>query len=360
MAGVGVFLRGAFDQALALGHNWCGEEHVLLALLVDDPLLGLTHEVARDAIVARIGRAGPPTSRTEGGCLSAPSYHVVLGRATGFALGTGVTRLAAEHVWAALVWDPAGVAATLLAERGHGRSAVLDAIGPLGRMVPVAPAANPLPDMAEREAVAVGHGFTGHEHLFLALLARAPDDRAGRLLRAAGLTHETQAARVAAMLQGMDPPHPPPADPTTAPPNPRVRQVYGAAEALAATLGDGVVRSTDALVAYLWQDDGQQLLAIEAQGSSGPVLVAALGEIGVRVPTLPLPEPDRAPWGEWVTVPEDRVDDVVAVVRKRHSIRPGWVNVLGDRDKVIAKADIDLRAIVDEVLAIPRSEEPPA
>ncbi len=119
-----------------------------------------------------------------------------------------------------------------------------------------------------------------------------------------------------------------------------------------------MVRSTDGLVAYLWQDDGQQQYPIEDHGSSGPALVAALVAIGVRVPAVPIPEPDRAPWGEWVSVPADRVDEVAAAVRQRHPTRPGWVNCIGTGDRVIAKAHIDLRAIVDEVLAVPRAIPP--
>jgi ATP-dependent Clp protease ATP-binding subunit ClpA len=353
---MGDFVRGPFGEARALGHTWCGEEHLLLHLLAEEPFLGLTHDEARAAIIARVERDGRPVPDDwqGSGCSSAPTFHEALGRATGFALGTGVTRLNPEHIWAALLWDPAGVASTVLAAQGHDRATVLAAAAPLGLLVPALPAANPLPGPAERQAVAVRHGFSGFEHLLLALLAGEPDDRVGLLLRDAGLTHELQSARVSTMLDGMDPPCPPPADPSKAPPNPRARQVFAAAEGLAATLGDGVVRSTDALIAYLWQEDGQQLFAIEAGGSSGPALVGALTEVGVRVPAVPLPEPDREPWGEWIAVPKDRVDDVAAAVRKRHPVRRGHLTSIGTRDGVIAKAHIDLQAIVDEVLAIPR------
>jgi len=128
---------------------------------------------------------------------------------------------------------------------------------------------------------------------------------------------------------------------------------------LAATLGDGVVRSTDGLVAYLWQDDGEQLFAVEAQGSSGAALVAALVRDGVRVPALPIPEPDRTPWGEEISVPEDRVAEIEARVEELHP-RPGTFTCFAGKDWIVAKSDIDLRSIVDEVLAIPRSEPPPA
>ncbi len=344
----GLFPYGVFEQAKALGHRWFGEEHVLLAALTDGPFLGLTYEEAFDDVAFHLGRDEPFGPEATVGVGSAPSYHDIVGRATGFALGSGATRPTAHHVWPALVWDPTGSTSKLLTGGGLTRREVLDGAGPLGRLVPDAPAVNPLPDAAEREAVAIGHGFSGHEHLLLALLAGQPDDRAGRLLRGLGLDHGALAVfLVSAWADAAGEP----ADPTRATPNPRFRQVFGAAEGLAATLGDGVVRSTDALVAYLWQEDGQQLFAIEHQGVSGPSVVEALVADGVRVPEAVLPEPDRVPWGEQVPIPPERRKEIVARVEERYPSSPGRPTCIGGRDWLVAKAHIDLRSIVKEVVA---------
>jgi hypothetical protein len=353
---MGTFVLDGFDQAMALGHHWCGDEHVLLALLAQESFLGLTHDSVRAAVVARVERAGlPPRDPSWGRCRSAPSFHDAHGRATGFALGTGTTTIGPEQAWAALLWDPTGLASTLAGLGGLTRREMLDAVGPLGRLVPEAPSTNALCGAAEREAVALGHGPAGAEHLVLALVAGAPDDAAGRLLRDAGLDHDALAARLVHLYD--DPDAPPP------PPGPRranaVGEAFGAAEGLAATLGDGVVRSTDGLLAYLWQEDGHQAETAALQGSSVSVLVAALRAAGVRIPTVAIPESDRLPWGTPIQVPEDRAEEIVAVVLARYPALVPWRIVTREEGWVMAKTPVDLQSIVDEVLARGQTYVPP-
>jgi ATP-dependent Clp protease ATP-binding subunit ClpA len=350
--------RTAFDEAIALGHHWAGEEHFLLALVGDQPLgtsllapLGLTHAELAAAVTALIDEVGSPIAKEFEGCLSAPSYHTILGRAEGFALAMGTAAVGPADVLAALFWDPAGAPSELLERLGRTRSAALDIVTGSGRMVPVAPTTSPLPAPAEREAVALGHSFVGDDHVLLALLSDEPDDRAGRALRRAGASHDRLAARVADMIANCDPPVPVTPGVTSARPNPRCRELVGRAEGLSAMLGDGVIGSTDGLLAYLWQDDGQPVLTLEALETSVPQVLAALAELDVVVPAVPVPHPDHTPWGERVYVPAERMKEVVA--RLSADLPPGtWgFNRHDGREWVVAHAIIDLVTIVNEVVA---------
>jgi len=257
-----------------LGHHWAGEEHLLLALVGDEPLgasllapLGLSHSEVVSAITARVDAVGPPVARQFGGCTSSPSYHTVVGRAHGFALGSGCAAPGPADILVALLWDPAGTPSALLESVGRPRSAALEVVAHSGRMVPVAPSTDPLSGPAAREAVILGHSFFGADHVVLALLADEPDDRAGRQLRRTGLSHDRFAARVADVMANADPPIPLSPGVTSAEPKPQSRQLAGRAEGLAAMLGDGMVGSTDGLMAYLWQDYGEPILTLEALGS---------------------------------------------------------------------------------------------
>ena len=310
--------RAAFDEAIALGHHWAGEEHVLLALVGDEPQtvslldpLGLTHAEVASALRALLDDVAPPVAKQVGGCVSAPSYHTIRGRAEGFALGSRSAPPGPLDFLAALLWDPAGTPSELLRSLGRTRAAALDIVTGGGRVVPLDPTTNPLSAPAEREAIALGHSFILDDHVMLALLADEPDDRAGVALRQAGASHNRLAARVADMIANADPPVRLTPGVTTATPSPRCHQLLGRSEGLAAMLGDGVVGSTDALIAYLWQDDGQPILALEALATSASEVLASLAELGISVPRVPLPQPDRTPWGEKVYVPAERMDDVV-------------------------------------------------
>lgn len=100
----------------------------------------------------------------------------------------------------------------------------------------------------------------------------------GRHSAGAGATHERSAARVADMIANCDPPVPPTEKVGSAQPSPRCRQLVGRAEGLAATLGEGEVGSTDGLIAYLWQVDGQPTFALEALETSVSEVLRVLTE----------------------------------------------------------------------------------
>jgi len=92
-------------------------------------------------------------------------------------------------------------------------------------------------------------------------------------------------------------------------------------------------------------------LALEALETSSTDLLAALAELDVAVPAVPVPQPDRTPWGERVYVPAERMKDVVA--RLSADLSPGmWGrNSHEGREWVVAHAVIDLPGMVNDVLA---------
>lgn len=352
--------RAASDEARALGHHWLGEEHFLLAYLANDPAgerqralaaLGLTHGSAVAALASRLERHGPPTPKQYEGVLSSPSYHSVVGRAEGIALGFGDATPGERHYLPAVFWDAAGTVAALLDDLGVTRAAVLDVLGDLSVRPPETNVPNPLLHPSERQALTHEHSYISDEDVMLALLAGEPDDRVARMLKHLGLSYEGLAALVRERNERSHPPAPSARGATTANPSPACRELLGRAEGFAVTTGDGTVRSTDGLIAYLWSRDGRATLELERLSVQTSAVVAALVGMGVRVPTVPLPEPERTPWGEPVDVPKDRLRDVIMFLKDRLPLGTWGCNTHEERAWVIAHAHIDLHALVDEALA---------
>jgi hypothetical protein len=154
-----------------LPHHWFGEEHFLLAFLASDPegdqqqalaALGLTHDTVVSALVARVERDGPPVPKQYEGALSSASYHSVLGRAEGIALGLG-DGIPTGHYLPAVLWDVDGTVAALLGNLGIPRAEVLGAVGDLGMQLPETSVPNPLLAPSERQALSREHAYiSGH------------------------------------------------------------------------------------------------------------------------------------------------------------------------------------------------------
>ncbi|MGH9279112.1 MAG: Clp protease N-terminal domain-containing protein [Acidimicrobiales bacterium] len=321
----------ATRHATSLGHHWVGEEHLLLAV-AEETDLNLPELVT--ALASHLERHGPPVPKAHEGCASAPSYHLTCGRAEGLALAEGVAVPEAGHVLRALLWDPQGVPTTLL--------------GRADNTVPRLPS-NPLRAPAEREAVAMGYPFFSSEHVVLALLAGQPDHSAGEALRACGLEHDLVAAKLLKSWTDGLPPCPPHGGVTSARPNPRSLQLLGRAEGLAG--GTATVRSQHGLIAFLWCHGGISVFELESWGTTGPAVVDALNRLGLALPPVPRPEPDRTPWGEPVFVPLDRYGDVVRALRAQLDAGTWGCNTHDDRAWVHGHAHIDMPAIVERVLA---------
>jgi ATP-dependent Clp protease ATP-binding subunit ClpA len=351
----------AGQEATAVGHHWFGEEHLVLALLAADPEgaqaralseLGVSHDTVKGALVAHIAEQGPPTPKQYDGALSVGSYHDALGRAEGLALGTGATTPEPNHWWPAVLWDDQGTVATLLSRLGPSRSQVL-AVVDTASAVPPSVSPNPLLPAAERQALAREHNYIAADDVLLALLVDEPDDQIRRILETHGLSHERVADAVRQAGERATPPSPRSPGATSATPNPACRQLLARSEGLAVTIGQGTPRSAEAFIAYLWDRHAAAVLTLERLGVSAADVVADLAAAGVRLPAAPLPEPDRRPWGERIFIPEERIRDVLEVLIER--LGPGrfGFNTHEGRAWVMAHADIDLQALVDEALSGP-------
>ena len=85
----------ATQEAEALGHHWLGEEHLLLAVAEE---AGCDRDDLVTALADHLERYGPPLPKVGEGCMSAPSYHMIRGRAEGLALSEGTAAPEARHV----------------------------------------------------------------------------------------------------------------------------------------------------------------------------------------------------------------------------------------------------------------------
>jgi hypothetical protein len=347
-------------EATALGHHWFGEEHILLALLAaeaDSPEvrglteLGMTRDRVTTALLAHIEEVGPPTPKEYDGALSYPSFHTAAGRAQGLALGTAATVPLARHYVPAVLWDDSGTVAALLADLCIARDQALAAVGDLAAVIPAAVTANPLVAPAERQALARQHAYIGEDDVLLAVLAGEPDPAAARILEAQGLTPDQAAESIWKAEERSTPPTRRIPGVTAAIPNAACRELLGRTEGLAVTLGDRTPRSTDALIARLWARDGAAVIMLERLNVSATQVVDDLAAAGVTLPAVPLPEPDRRPWGERIFIPIDRAKDVLSLLAEH--LGPGrfGFNTHDGRAWVMAHADVDLQALVDEALS---------
>lgn len=362
---VGISLgHAALEKAHSLGHHWAGEEHVLLALLDGSPeslanralsAVGITEDSALAALSAHLETVGPPVEPTnDGWCASAPTWHAVVGRSHGLALGFGQPTPRPEHGLLALLWQVGGTVDALIAAMGTSRAALFDALDHLGVSVPVPPphkvVVNPLLAPSEGEATATGDSFVGGSHVVLALLGGEPDDLAQQALHACGLDQDAYRARFPAAIENSWPPPRENAVPDLMRPNPATRQLLARAEGLAAAEGQVAPRSHHGLLAFLWEPHGKAIVEFEMHGTSGSEVASTLRELGVSVPSLPFPQPDRKPWGEPIPVPLDRLMDVAG--RLAEELPPGtWgVNQHDGEGWVVAHTSIDLLPIVQGAL----------
>ena len=325
----------ALRLALDLGARTAGEEHVLLAWVEHEQPEHV--EGLRAALAGALGdgdRRAP-----DQGTMSGSSWHWAKGRAAGLALAGDRVDPAPDEVLRACVWDESGLAAAALRSLGMDRPTWAVA------------SSGALSEAAEAEAVAAGDGFVGPCHVALAVLAGRPDGQAAAALAGCGVGHAALAARHADQMATCEPP-PSRLQPGTRPQrSPACLQVLGCAEGLAACAGASTARSDHGVVAWLWMDGGDAIFDVEAQGASGPAVVAALAAADVAVPSVPLREPDRRPWGEPVDFPLDRLDDVLRHANRSLPAGDWGFNRSGDRAWLIAVAEVDLERLVGEVLS---------
>ncbi len=112
------------EEAVALGHNYVGTEHMLLGLLRDEASLGarvlaglgVAPEAVRERILQVVGRGHPGSL---GGSIGlTPRAKKALDLATEEARGLNHSYIGTEHVLLGMVREGDGIAARLLQEMG--------------------------------------------------------------------------------------------------------------------------------------------------------------------------------------------------------------------------------------------------
>ena len=286
--------------------------------------------------------------------MSIATYHAVVGRAEGLALGLNQQTPGPEHVLLAGLWDPRGLPARLLEDVGVSRKAAVANAGVRGVRLPRARATNALAGPTERQAVARGQTFSGDWDVVLGLLAGETDGVAAEALDICNMTYASYSGSLERLGA-------PPAEPSEtvmfAVPNAGCRELLSRAEGVAAAVGDDVVRSQHGLIAFLWAPEGRAALQLEMLGTSSGDVVSAFVTRGVRVPSVPLPQPDRTPWGDKVDVAPDKVRDVIDAIMAELRSRGlpaenvGFnCNEEGDQYWVVTHAQVDVRAVLDRVV----------
>lgn len=240
-----------------------------------------------------------------------------------------------------------GPASRLLASMGITGSDVVTAIGG----VLDSPPSDSLTKPATQEAIALNGAFVGSWHVVLALLGGKPDGLAGDALGACGITRDDYATWVTAWLGSAETRVMRLAPGSSPEMSVAGHEILGRAEGLAVSDASSVVLSSHGVLAWLWQDHGNAVSELEICGTTATAFIEALTALGVEVPRVPLPEPDRRQWGGSVYFPADRRKDVLA--RLRAVLEPGdwgW-NCRDDEVWVDAIAEVDLQAIVADVLS---------
>ena len=141
-------LHASFAEAQRLGHDWCGPEHVVLAMLRGDPE-DVARRVLEDAgidaamVEHRLERKKSKDREKRRGVLANPAWQRVLGRAEGFAASLGNGELQPVRHLLAMLWDEREW--QFAQERGVTREAVVEALGRAGVALPSAP----MPDLEQ-------------------------------------------------------------------------------------------------------------------------------------------------------------------------------------------------------------------
>jgi hypothetical protein len=172
------------DQARDEGATWAeiGES------------MGVTKQAAQKRFVGSGSAQGRGRSDGIFARFTEEARHAVVG-AEDHARQAGNDSVGTEHVVLALLDDPDGILADLIAQSEHDLHEVREAAagsltpgqGAVEGHVPFAPDAKKALDLALREAIRLGHGYIGTEHLVLGLL-RDKKSNGAMLLVSAGIT----------------------------------------------------------------------------------------------------------------------------------------------------------------------------
>ncbi|MFI9406677.1 Clp protease N-terminal domain-containing protein [Nocardia sp. NPDC052316] len=201
-------------------------------------------------------------------------------------------------------------------------------------------------NIGANEALRLKHGWIGPEHVLLGVLRGDSNDVARQALEQGGIDAAAVELRLRAMGSG------------TAgeelSPNPRWYTIHGRAEGIAYALGATEPGTVHFLLAVLW--DRTRSLLPDTSEVTRAAIVTALSNLGVELPRVPLPEPERpVRMASYVEFPRRATDHVVSLLVQRHppGSGPRWgFNYKSDEIAwARAESGIDLHGIVDEALA---------
>jgi hypothetical protein len=133
---------------------------------------------------------------------------------------------------------------------------------------------------------------------------------------------------------------------------PAFNSMAGRAEAFAASLGDGPISPEHVLMALLWDPSSLSSQLLWRLGVSREDIIDGLRSRGVAVPRAAIPPQVEVEMGERVWIDRDDVQRVIGELPRMLTPDAHFgFNYEEDRAWVIAEASVDLRSLVDGILA---------
>jgi hypothetical protein len=128
--------------------------------------------------------------------------------------------------------------------------------------------------------------------------------------------------------------------------------LFGRAQGFAAALGEGPMTPEHVLLALLWDPQSTSSRLLWRLGVQRGRVLERLRDLGVAVPSAPLPPQHEIEWGEPVWFDRDKVTSVLDHVRLHLPPDTKWgFNYKDDRAWVRAEASVELQTLVDGAIA---------
>ncbi|HVM36270.1 MAG TPA: Clp protease N-terminal domain-containing protein [Actinomycetota bacterium] len=212
-------LELSLREATALGHNYIGTEHILLALAREGGgvaaqilvQLGADGERLRAEVVALLGEGGARAAGGSEGFFARFTDRarrvIVLAQEEARLLNHGY--IGTEHMLLGLIHEGDGVAARALGSLGVSLERAREQVASIsprgddepGDHIPFTAEAKQTLEVALREAFQLGHNYIGTEHILLGLL-RQTDEPGTRVLLNAGVAPHEVRAQVLGLMSG--------------------------------------------------------------------------------------------------------------------------------------------------------------
>jgi hypothetical protein len=185
------------------------------------------------------------------------------------------------------------------------------------------------------------------DDLFLLAVAELAEGTTSReVLESVGINAERLATEISSIAQPM------PAESNGLLFPPAFNSMAGRAEAFAASLGHGPISPEHVLMALIWDPSSQASQLLWRLGVSREDIIDRLRSRGVVVPHTSIPPQVEVEMGERIWIDRDDVQHLIAELPKRLPPDAHFgFNYEDDRAWVVAEASIDLRSLVDSILA---------